>query len=228
MPNQSLLYTGRVLRLLAAAGDDAHRPRAVRRPDLRHARRGDVRRPRDRRRGWRSSTRSTSDWEAEDRRRLLAFARDLLNSDYAGHRLTFQLFAQSPPFAHLARRLPQLRLRRRRCDFVQRVGRAVRRAVLRSAEERTSMSAPPHPPVQHAATPIPSRSSTTTSARPSSPATRSTCAARSAQDLDTRESRSAIGDAGRRRPSRRWTTSSMLLEEAGARARGHRARSSST
>jgi hypothetical protein len=24
-----------------------------------------------------------------------------LNSDYAGHRLTFQLFAQSPPFAHL-------------------------------------------------------------------------------------------------------------------------------
>jgi 4-hydroxyphenylacetate 3-monooxygenase len=42
------------------------------------------------------------DWEAEDRRKLLAFARDLLNSDYAGHRLTFQLFAQSPPFAHLA------------------------------------------------------------------------------------------------------------------------------
>jgi 4-hydroxyphenylacetate 3-monooxygenase len=42
------------------------------------------------------------DWVADDRRRLLAFARDLLNSDYAGHRLTFQLFAQSPPFAHLA------------------------------------------------------------------------------------------------------------------------------
>ena len=41
-------------------------------------------------------------WLAEDRRKLLAFARDLLNSDYAGHRLTFQLFAQSPPFAHLA------------------------------------------------------------------------------------------------------------------------------
>jgi hypothetical protein len=37
-----------------------------------------------------------------DRRKLLAFARDLLNSDYAGHRLTFQLFAQSPPFAQLA------------------------------------------------------------------------------------------------------------------------------
>ena len=42
------------------------------------------------------------EWQAEDRRRLLAFARDLLNSDYAGHRLTFALFAQSPPFAHLA------------------------------------------------------------------------------------------------------------------------------
>jgi 4-hydroxyphenylacetate 3-monooxygenase len=41
-------------------------------------------------------------WMAEDRRKLLAFARDLINSDYAGHRLTFQLFAQSPPFAHLA------------------------------------------------------------------------------------------------------------------------------
>ena len=41
-------------------------------------------------------------WQAQDRRKLLAFARDLLNSDYAGHRLTFQLFAQSPPFAHLA------------------------------------------------------------------------------------------------------------------------------
>jgi 4-hydroxyphenylacetate 3-monooxygenase len=41
-------------------------------------------------------------WSADDRRRLLAYARDLLNSDYAGHRLTFELFAQSPPFAHLA------------------------------------------------------------------------------------------------------------------------------
>jgi 4-hydroxyphenylacetate 3-monooxygenase len=40
-------------------------------------------------------------WTSEDRRRLLHFARDLLNSDYASHRLTFALFAQSPPFAHL-------------------------------------------------------------------------------------------------------------------------------
>jgi len=40
-------------------------------------------------------------WVAEDRRKLLAFARDLMNSDYAGHRVTFELFAQAPPFAHL-------------------------------------------------------------------------------------------------------------------------------
>ena len=51
-------------------------------------------------------------WLAEDRRKLLAFARDLLNSDYAGHRLTFQLFAQSPPFAQPGRGLSQLRLGR--------------------------------------------------------------------------------------------------------------------
>ena len=41
------------------------------------------------------------EWQAEDRRKLLAYARDLLNSDYAGHRLTFQLFAQSAPFAQM-------------------------------------------------------------------------------------------------------------------------------
>ena len=41
-------------------------------------------------------------WQSEDRRKLLAFARDLLNSDYAGHRLTFAQFAQAPHFNHLA------------------------------------------------------------------------------------------------------------------------------
>ena len=54
---------------------------------------------------WLSSmnfVRTPRGWLADDRRKLLAFARDLLNSDYAGHRLTFQLFAQAPPFAHLA------------------------------------------------------------------------------------------------------------------------------
>ena len=33
---------------------------------------------------------------------IIGFARDLLNSDYAGRRLTFRLFAQSPPFAQSA------------------------------------------------------------------------------------------------------------------------------
>ena len=40
-------------------------------------------------------------WTSDDRRKLLVFARDLLNSDYAGHKVTFQLFAQSPPYNHL-------------------------------------------------------------------------------------------------------------------------------
>jgi 4-hydroxyphenylacetate 3-monooxygenase len=101
MPNQSLLYSGRVVALSqlpammhtarelcggqicitpdAAAFDD---------PDVS---------------AWLDKYYSINDnWVAEDRRKLLAFARDLLNSDYAGHRLTFQLFAQSPPFAQLA------------------------------------------------------------------------------------------------------------------------------
>jgi 4-hydroxyphenylacetate 3-monooxygenase len=42
------------------------------------------------------------DCTAEDRRKLMAFARDLVSSDYAGHRLAFQLFGQSPPHAHLS------------------------------------------------------------------------------------------------------------------------------
>ena len=41
------------------------------------------------------------EWQAEDRRKLLAFARDLVSSDYAGHRLAFQMFAQSPRFNQL-------------------------------------------------------------------------------------------------------------------------------
>ena len=124
MPNQSLLIHGPRAGLLAAAGHDAHRPRAVRRPDLRDARRGRLPQPRDRALAGEVLHHQRA-LAAEDRRRLLAFARDLLNSDYAGHRLTFQLFAQSPPFAHLARSTATFDfdgpLR-----FVQRVGRAVR------------------------------------------------------------------------------------------------------
>ncbi|MFJ7830971.1 4-hydroxyphenylacetate 3-hydroxylase family protein [Peribacillus sp. NPDC097197] len=42
---------------------------------------------------------AVGDWGAQERGKLLYFARDLLNSSYAGHRTTFELFAQSPPFA---------------------------------------------------------------------------------------------------------------------------------
>ena len=78
-----------------------HRPRVVRRADLHHPRCGRLRRSRVG--AWLDKYYSINEnWVAEDRRKLLAFARDLLNCDYAGHRLTFQLFAQSPPFAHLA------------------------------------------------------------------------------------------------------------------------------
>jgi 4-hydroxyphenylacetate 3-monooxygenase len=53
-------------------------------------------------RGWLDKFYSlNANWQAEDRRKLLAFARDLLNSDYAGHRLTFVQFAQAPHFNHL-------------------------------------------------------------------------------------------------------------------------------
>ncbi len=101
MPNQSLLYTGRVLacsQLPAmmhiarelCGGQICITPDAAtfHSPEIGH---------------WMQKFYTISDeWGAEDRRRLLAFGRDLLNSDYAGHRVTFELFAQSPPFAHLA------------------------------------------------------------------------------------------------------------------------------
>jgi len=100
MPNQSLLYSGRVLACsqLAAmmhlardliGGQVCVTPNAAsfRTPELAP---------------WLEKFYTINErWGAEDRRKLLAFARDLVNSDYAGHRLTFQLFAQSPPFAHL-------------------------------------------------------------------------------------------------------------------------------
>jgi 4-hydroxyphenylacetate 3-monooxygenase len=101
MPNQSLLYTGRVL-----ACSQLHEMMHVARelcggqicitPDKASFDAPETK-------PWLDKYYSVNEnWIAEDRRRLLAFARDLLNSDYAGHRLTFQLFAQSPPFAHLA------------------------------------------------------------------------------------------------------------------------------
>jgi len=101
MPNQSLLFTGRVL-----ACSQLHEMMHVARelcggqicvtPDAASFRHPDTA-------PWLEKFYTVSEnWVADDRRKLLAFARDMLNSDYAGHRLTFQLFAQSAPFAHLA------------------------------------------------------------------------------------------------------------------------------
>src|SRR5256886_1367195 len=101
MPNQSLLYTGRVL-----ACSQLHEMMHIARelcggqicvtPDKAAFEDAETK-------PWLEKFYTINDqWVAEDRRRVLAFARDLLNSDYAGHRLTFQLFAQSAPFAHLA------------------------------------------------------------------------------------------------------------------------------
>jgi 4-hydroxyphenylacetate 3-monooxygenase len=99
MPNQALLYTGRVLACTQlpammhlardlCGGQLCVLPSAATFADPEAG-------------AWLDKYLAVGEVSAEDRRRLFAFARDLLNSDYAGHRLTFQLFAQSPAFAHL-------------------------------------------------------------------------------------------------------------------------------
>lgn len=100
MPNQSLLYTGRVVALSQlpammhiarelCGGQICITPDAATFGNTEMS-------------PWLEKFYSINEnWISDDRRKLLAFARDLLNSDYAGHRLTFQLFAQSPPFAQL-------------------------------------------------------------------------------------------------------------------------------
>ncbi len=100
MPNQSLLYTGRVL----ACTQLPHMMHLARElcggqicltPDYENFQTEEIK-------PWLEKYYSINEeWLFEDRRKLLALARDLLNSDYANHKLTFQLFAQSPPFAHL-------------------------------------------------------------------------------------------------------------------------------
>ena len=101
MPNQSLLYTGRVhacskLPAMMHIARELCGGQICVTPDAAAFDDKDGAGP------WLQKFYSINEnWVAEDRRRLLAFARDLLNSDYAGHRLTFMLFAQSPPFAHL-------------------------------------------------------------------------------------------------------------------------------
>ncbi len=100
MPNQSILYAGRVLACSQL-------------PVMMHAAReligGQICVTPDKAQfegeagAWLHKFYTLNDaWEAEDRRKLLAYARDLLNSGYAGHRLAFVQFAQAPHFNHLA------------------------------------------------------------------------------------------------------------------------------
>ncbi|MSO94547.1 MAG: 4-hydroxyphenylacetate 3-hydroxylase [Thermoleophilia bacterium] len=99
MPNQSLLYTGRVF-ACAQLPEMMHLTRDLCggqlcvTPDAASFAADGVG-------DWLQKYYRIDRFGADDRRRLFAFARDLLNSDYAGHRLTFQLFAQSPAFSHL-------------------------------------------------------------------------------------------------------------------------------
>jgi 4-hydroxyphenylacetate 3-monooxygenase len=99
MPNQALLYTGRVfagsgLPVAVHTARDLCGGQMCVTPSAAAFRDPDAG-------PWLEKYYRIGDIEAEDRRKLLAFARDLMDSDYAGHRVTFQLFAQSPPFAHL-------------------------------------------------------------------------------------------------------------------------------
>nr|WP_319948203.1 4-hydroxyphenylacetate 3-hydroxylase N-terminal domain-containing protein [uncultured Shimia sp.] len=101
MPNQSLLYTGRVM----ASGQLSAMMQISRElcsgqicltPDVASFE-GDETGP------WLEKYyHLDKDCPAEDRRKLMAFARDLLNSDYAGHWQSFYSFGQSPSYAQLA------------------------------------------------------------------------------------------------------------------------------
>lgn len=97
MPNQSLLFTGRVYALRNFAemshlsrelvgGQLAVTPdmETMKMPEIEH---------------YMDQYYALDGWNKEDRARLLYFARDLLNSSTAGHLVTFELFAQAPPFA---------------------------------------------------------------------------------------------------------------------------------
>ena len=100
MPNQSLLYAGRIhacsnLPQIMHIARELCGGQLCVTPNYSTFVSGETR-------NWMDKFYSLNDnWFAEDRRKLLAFARDLLNSDYAGHRLTFVQFAQAPHFNHL-------------------------------------------------------------------------------------------------------------------------------
>ena len=100
MPNQSLLYTGRCtalnqLNAMMHIARELCGGQICVTPDAATFDAPDTK-------PWMDKYYTINDeWGADDRRKLLAFARDLLNSDYGIHRLTFQLFAQSAPFAQM-------------------------------------------------------------------------------------------------------------------------------
>lgn len=100
MPNQSLLYTGRIFALkhfpaMAHLTRELVGGQLAVTPDIATMTDPKIQEYVDK-------YYSVGDWTAQDRAKLLYFARDLLNSSYAGHQVTFELFAQSPPFAQSA------------------------------------------------------------------------------------------------------------------------------
>ncbi|GHH99875.1 4-hydroxyphenylacetate 3-hydroxylase family protein [Neobacillus kokaensis] len=97
MPNQSLLYTGRVFALenfpaMAHLTRELVGGQLAVSPDSDTMADPAIQQYMDK-------YYSVGQWTPEERGKLLYFARDLLNSSYAGHLTTFELFAQSPPFA---------------------------------------------------------------------------------------------------------------------------------
>lgn len=101
MPNQSLLYAGRVL-ALSQLHEMMHVARELCGGQLvltPNAAAFEAPEAAD----WLGKYYALNDaCDAEERRKLMAFARDLISSDYAGHRLAFSIFGQSPPHAQLA------------------------------------------------------------------------------------------------------------------------------
>lgn len=100
MPNQSLLYTGRVFALkhfpeMAHLARELVGGQLAVTPDMETMTDPQIKEYIDR-------FYSVGEWSAEERAKLLYFARDMVNSSYAGHQITFELFAQSPPFAQHA------------------------------------------------------------------------------------------------------------------------------
>ncbi|HWL26132.1 MAG TPA: 4-hydroxyphenylacetate 3-hydroxylase N-terminal domain-containing protein [Ureibacillus sp.] len=100
MPNQSLLYTGRIYALkhfpaMAHLTRELVGGQIAITPDIETINHPDVK-------PYIEQFYSIGDWSAEERTKLLYFARDLLDSSHAGHQISFELFAQAPPFAQYA------------------------------------------------------------------------------------------------------------------------------